>query len=294
MPVLLKYLAKPSLVPDGYTANAVRYPISALFYLPWLVFGIRAGQFRGIWLAALLPTAFNVAMQTLWGWAPYYVDASLLAFMMRLAAIWSIVGAFIIFRDERRLARSVGFWGGTALSLVGFLIMSWGSLYGGSGATWTGITLVFLCGLCFGGYMVSVRAVMGQVDALVFFSLICAYTSIGMLAMSPLGEPGSLLRLSATDAWLLVLSSLTGIAWAHGLNYVAVQRIGVAIGSLMLMVTPFVSTLLSYIFLGERLTAMQWVGGAVLLAGSIVVIQAQSHLHASQPPAGPIPADEAP
>ena len=75
VPVMLKYLARPEYIPDGFTTNAIRYPIAALFYLPWLVIGIRQGQLRSLWLTAMIPTVVNLIGQTLWAWAPYHLDA---------------------------------------------------------------------------------------------------------------------------------------------------------------------------------------------------------------------------
>jgi len=278
VPVMLKYLARPEYVPDGFTANAVRYPIAALLYLPWLVFGIRRGQLRGLWLTAAIPTALNLACQTLWAWAPYHLDAGLLAFLLRLCVVWSLLGAFIVFRDERPLARSPRFWIGAGLALMGFVVMSWHGITRGPGASMTGILIIFFCGICLGLYGVSVRYVMHKLHPLVVFSLVSGYTSIGLIAMAPLGEPASVLRLPSLPLTVLIASSFIGIAAAHGLYYIAVQRIGVAICSLMLMATPLVSSLGAYLLLGENFTLTQWAGGAVLLVGSTLAIKAQSHL----------------
>jgi len=94
VPVMLNYLADPHIVPDGYTANAVRYPISALAYLPWLVVAIRRGGLGRFWLTALIPSAINVAGQTLWGLSPYYLPAGQLAFLFRLSALFVFLGPF--------------------------------------------------------------------------------------------------------------------------------------------------------------------------------------------------------
>src|SRR5512147_2614770 len=58
--VMLGYLADPKLIPDGYTANAVRYPISALMYVPWLIVAVRRGGLGRFWLTALIPSAVKV------------------------------------------------------------------------------------------------------------------------------------------------------------------------------------------------------------------------------------------
>lgn len=278
VPIMLKFLARPEYVPDGFTANAVRYPVSAIIYLPWLVWGIRRGQLKGLWLTALIPTAANVCLQTLWAWSPYFLDAGLLAFLLRLCVVWTIIGAFILFKDERPLARSPRFWIGATLAMGGFVAMSGGALWATSGASLAGIAIIFFCGVFWACYTLSVRAVMHDLHPLVVFSVISAYTSIGVLVMAPLGEPASITRIPPIPFAILVLSSVLGIATAHGLYYIAVQRIGAAIGSLMLMVAPLITLFGSYLIFGEAFTPLQWVGGIVLLAGTALAIHAQTLL----------------
>ncbi len=283
-PVMLKYLAHADRVPDGFTANAVRYPLAALIYLPWFVLGLRTRQMRGLWLMALIPSGANLVMQTLWAWAPYYLDAGLLAFLLRLCVVWTIIGALLLFKDERRLARSPAFWMGAVLALVGFVVMSWGALRAGGGASLAGIAIIFGCGIFWGVYSIAVRAVMGRLHPLVVFSVVSSYTSVGLLAAAPLGEPASVLRLAPGPMAILGLSSLVGIALAHGLYYIAVQRIGVAICSLMLIAAPFISILSSWLVLGETFGGRQWVGGVILLAGAAVAVNTQKHMQPPRPP----------
>ncbi len=291
VPVMIKYLAGPGLVPDGFTANMVRYPIAALFYVPLLILGIRSGQLRGLWIPALLPAAVNAAGQALWAAAPYHLDASIMAFLLRLCVVWSILGAFLVFKDERKLARSRWFWSGAFLAIIGFVVMSWHGLAGGGNATGVGIVIIFLCGVCLGLYGVCVRYVMHQIHPLVVFSIVSVYTSVGLVAMAPLGQPSAVLTLPSTAVIILIVSALVGIAMAHGFFYVAVQRLGVAICYLMLMTTPFVSYLGAYLFLGENFTRIQWIGGSVLVLGAALAVRAQTHL---RPPAEQIDASEIP
>jgi len=281
VPVMLGYLADPNIVPDGYTANAVRYPISALAYLPWLVAALRKGGLGRFWLSALIPSAINVAGQTLWGLSPYYLPPGQFAFLFRLSALFGVLGAFWIFRDERLLARSPLFWVGAVLAMIGFVSMSALILTGSTAIQPAGIVIIFLCSLCYGAYGVSVRYVMGKLDPLVVFSVICAYTSIPLLAMAPLGSPASLLELKAVPMIVLLVSGLVGVAVAHGLYYIAVQRLGVVVTSMTLTATPFVSIIGSSIWLGERFTPGLWVAGSVLVIGTGCALWSQQHLPAA-------------
>jgi drug/metabolite transporter (DMT)-like permease len=273
---MLQYLVP--YVHDGFTTNLVRYPVACLFYIPLLVDAIRRGTGGRFWWTALLPAVVNLAGQTLWGIAPYHhLSAGAIAFLLRLSGLWGIVGAFWLFPDERHLARRPVFWIGATLALLGFLIMSWAHLNEVGSAGWDGLVIMLLCSVCYGMYGVTVRYVMGNLNPLFVFGVVGSYTSIGLVAMAPLGQPSILLHLSAAPWIVLVVSAVIGISLAHGIYYAAVQRIGAAISTLMLSVTPFVSICGAALFLGERPTLPQWLGGSILVLGAAVAMRAQPH-----------------
>lgn len=285
---MLKFLAQPEYIPDGLTANAIRYPIAALFWLPWLIWGLSNGQVRALWLVAFAPAAINMVGQTFWAISPYYLDASLAAFLFQLCSVWSIIVAFVVFADERPLARNRRFWMGAAMAILGFVLLSLPSLLTGTGGTPFGVLTIFLCGVFMAFYGVAVRYVLRDKHPLVLFSLVAIYTSIGSLCMAPLGEPAALLRLSPGILVLVIVSALVGIAFAHGLFYIAVQRLGVAVSYLVLMTTPLISLTASAATLGERLTPMQWLGSAALLAGSALAVHAHNRMRAEAGAAPPV------
>ena len=80
------------------------------------------------------------------------------------------------------------------------------------------------------------------------------------------------------EHWLiLLLSGAVGIGLADTLFFRALNALGpsrTAIGSMLL--SPFV-ILLSFVFLGERLSAWQWLGAAVTLAGVTLVNWRRAH-----------------
>jgi drug/metabolite transporter (DMT)-like permease len=275
-PVMIKVLTQ--YIPDGFTANAIRYPLACLLYLPLLIQGARLGMGRRFWLIALVPAGINLAGQTLWAMSPYYLSAGMIAFLLRLSTIWAILGAFCLFPDERRLAFSKLFWSGAMLALGGFLIMSWAQDLQMSEGHWVGLIIMFFCAICYGMYGVTVRYAMGSRNPLFVFSVVGSYTSIGLILIAPVGKPESLLELSAAVWVLVVVSAVVGIAMAHGMYYAAVQRIGAAVSMLMLSVTPFVTIIGSAIVLGERFSLGQWIGGCVLVLGATVAMTAQQRL----------------
>ena len=108
VPLFLKYFT--SFI-DGWTANGLRYPVVVFLYLPWLIYFARKGQLTSrMWKLALLPAIVNTIAQIAWAWAPYYIDPGYLSFLVRLSTVWTVLGSFMLFHDERRLIKSRKFW----------------------------------------------------------------------------------------------------------------------------------------------------------------------------------------
>ena len=279
-PIMLRYLT--AHIPDGFTTNLVRYPSSTIVYIPLLIAahrrGVRLGPF---WKWALLPAFVNIVGQTLFAIAPYYMEAGLMSFLLRLSTIWSIVLALLLFRDERVLARNPRFWLSAGLAMLGFVLMA---LIGRPVVLGlAGVVIVLLCSVFWGLYDVTVRLTMGRLHPLIVFGVIGNYTSLGLILLGPLGEPRSVLSLSPGVFVLLILSAYIGIAAAHGMYYVALQRLGVAVSSITMLLAPFVTILGSALTLGERLSALQWAGGLVLTGGAMSALWTRYRLRRIPP-----------
>jgi len=269
---------------DAWTANGWRYSIAAVFWLPILLLGWRRGDLpERLWRRALIPAAFNIAGQVLYAFAPYYIGPGLAGFLLRVSLISSTAGALILFVDERPLARSGTFWMGMALvagGTIGTVLMGTTPL---SGAGGFGIVMALLSGAFFGLYGVSVRYCMRGVPSLTAFSVISLLTALGMVAlMIPMGRRHGLevLDLSAMNWSLLIVSALVGIAAGHTCYYAAITRLGVAVSTAIVQISPFLTAIGGAILFGEQLTAGQWVSGFVMLGGAWLLLRAEQARHA--------------
>jgi drug/metabolite transporter (DMT)-like permease len=277
IPPMLKALTS-SL--DGWTTNGVRYPFALLLLLfPFFAEKHRNGIDPRIWKLALIPTTLNVVAQTLWTWIPYYLDATRMGFFVRISVVFSILGGFICFPEERRLIKHPIFWLGILGCLVGITIMSFGGEAIPRGASLFGILLALGCGASYGLYAVAVRYILTGTRPWVAFPIISAYTSASLLVMMfTQGEPQRLFDLTLNQ-WLLLLSSAAiGVATAHTLYYMAIERLGVAISSSTQLVAPFLTSYWCYLYLGETITLIQWIGGIILFVGGVILILSQTKL----------------
>jgi len=276
-PPFLKYLT-PYV--DGWTTNGVRYPFAALLWLGPLLYQYRRGAVPPwVWKAALLPTFVNVGAQGLWALLPYYIDATWMGFLARISMPFAILGGFLCFPDERALMRRPSFWTGVLMSAVGFAAMSLGGEALPGGRTLVGVVMVLVCGAFYGLYGVAVRHSMRGTRAWIAFPVISLYTSAVLFVLMFLcGQPERLFDLTLPCFGIMLLSAVLGIACAHTFFYISLEHLGVAISSGTQLLGPFFTFLWAFLFLGENLTLIQWVGGLALLLGGGLLLRAQTRL----------------
>jgi drug/metabolite transporter (DMT)-like permease len=277
VPVMLRYLTGSI---DAWTANAVRYPLSAVLFWPVLWVCFRSDRLTwGLLARCLLPGLLAFVGQVLWATAPYYLPASMISFFIRLAFVWSMLAAMAIFADERRLLGSRGFYVGVALCSAGFIALSWSKMQEDDQVTTTGVVIMLGCSLVFGLYGVAVRGLLRNVHPLLAFGVVSQIVSIGTLILLPLyGDVAILGTLPRFDWFVLAASSVMGIAMGHFFMYTAVQDLGPTITSAVGTTGPFITVILAGIFLGEHLTLAQWSAGITIIIGALLLLRVQDRL----------------
>lgn len=278
--LFLKYLTGQV---DPWTANGWRYGLSALLWLPVLLIGLYRGNLpAGLWRLAVVPAAINGIAQVMYALAPYYIGAGFAAFLVRVSVVSSMCGAFIMFSDERILLRSMKFWVGLALVVLGSCGTILYSRESFNGGAVIGIVCGAASGLLYGFYSVSVRYYMRGIPSLTAFAVICLYTAAGLVVpMIIFGkEHGlSVLHLSGFAWAMLGLSAFLGIAMGHVAYYAAINRLGVAVSNGILQVAPFLTAVGSLLLFDEKLTSGQWICGAILFVGAVLLLAAEQARH---------------
>ena len=273
------------LVPflDGYTTNGWRYGLSALLWLPLAINGLSRGTLpKGIWLRAIPPSLFNCLGQILYALVPYYIGPALGGFLIRVSIISSTVGAFMLFADERMLLRSGVFWIGMCAVIggsVGTVLLGSAPIHG---ATATGIILGATAGLLFGLYGVGVRYFMHGIPAMTSFSVISLYTSAGLVVLMLVrGHNHGLdvFQLSPFNWFMLLASAIIGIAICHVSYYAAINRLGVAVSTAIVQLSPFLCAIGSLFLYHEILTRGQWLSGFLMIAGALCLLAAEQKRH---------------
>ena len=281
-PLFIKYLA--GLV-DSWTQNALRYSVSGLFWLPFLLHSMAKGTFAPrTWRRAILPSIANVAMQSLWAAGFYYLGPAFMTLLSKTSVLWVAGFSLIVFREERPLVRSVRFWLGLLLSIGGMVgVIAFREEFAATG-TLTGIVIALAQGFMWGVYTISVRIAFQDVDPRASFSVMSIYAAIGLSVCALLfGNPSQVLALDVRGWAVVLISAVTAIALGHVFFYTAIRRIGATIPMLVILAQPFVVFSLSSIIFREQLNGIQLLFGGVLLGGSALSVWAQQHLRGEPP-----------
>jgi drug/metabolite transporter (DMT)-like permease len=286
VPLFLRHFADHI---DAWTSNGWRYGFSALLWAPLLILAALRGTLpRGLWRAALVPSLVNAMGQVTFCWAHYKIDPGLLSFGLRSQMIFTALGAYILFANERPVIRSplylvavVAVLGGTS----GTLLLGDQPLTGAHAA---GVGLSLLTGLFFALYGITVRQYMSEMGSVVAFAAISQYTAAAMVVLMLLRGEGAgigALELPRGEFVLLLVSAVIGIALGHVFYYMSIRRLGVAISSGVLQTHPFAVGIGSLLLFGEKLTSAQWTSGVIAVGGALLMLAARRRMAPTRAPA---------
>jgi len=280
-PNLIKYLTEYL---DCWTQNMLRYLAACLFWLPFLLIKLREKQIqKSVWKSALIPAGANVVMQTLWAAAFYYIEPAFMNLLVKSSVVWIAAFSIICFAQERPLAKSKYFWAALVLSTAGVIGVLVFKENFAAVRTVTGIVLTLTCAFMWAVYTITVKIALKNTDSRIGFGVISIYTTLGLSVLAFIvGKPGRCLAMPIWPWVVVIISGVTSIGLAHVLYYISIKRIGAAIPSLLLLVSPFTVLAISSTAFGESLNFWQLMFGVMLLVGSALAILAQRSLRTPQ------------
>ena len=263
---------------DPWTVNGMRYFFSAAFWLPFVVHTLRRmvpGERRAVWRAALAPAAAHTLCQIFFGFAPYYNNATMLNFGCRLSIPFTTLFGLWLLKSERPLMRSPLFWLGLLFAMGGFSLM-FAKGFGTDGTSLTGMGLLLGFAVTWGIYVVFVRRNLSGYPTHLSYGIICLLASpLLLILMAGLGDWHVLLHLPAAQWGWLILSAIIGLALSHMLFYHAIITMGPIASEGGMLLIPFQTAIMAHIWLGERLSATQWVAGGILILGCALLLRAR-------------------
>ncbi len=273
---------------DAWTVNAVRYTVAALLLLPFVLILRRrpearkyASGSRNIWRAALVPSVINVVGQVLWALSPYYeVQAATMAFITKSSFLFTVLFGFMLIPKERLLAKNPVFFIGAAVCVGGVAILFIQKLLSGQQSSLAGMWILVATSLFWGAYAVSVRRYLGGYPLRMSFGVVSIYTAAVLLALmfvfGKWRELGGLGDETLTVLVLLAVSAVVGMVFSHMLYYRGIHGLGPVIATGILMAVPFITYIGAWIFLDEKMTWIQMLGGVIIVFGGVLLVRSKA------------------
>jgi drug/metabolite transporter (DMT)-like permease len=226
-------------------------PPSGPAAIPWKLYAFAGAAFAG-----------DLAC---WHWSIRFTSVANAALLANLAAVLVTLATWLLWRQRpTRL-----FVAGLVTALCGVAVLLRASL-DFSPTALTGDALGIITAFFYTGYLLALKQVRDR--GAPTLHVMAATTTVTALALYPVallsGEP---LLPGTTSGWL----KLMGLAWlshaaGQGLIAYAFAHLPAALSSVSLLFQPVMAAVFAWLLLGEALSPLQLVGGAVVLAGIYV------------------------
>ncbi|NUO37829.1 MAG: DMT family transporter [Gemmatimonadaceae bacterium] len=256
-----------SAVP-GWTSAFWRMALAQVVFVPWALAARPAARPRPSRAAtrdAVVAGVFFAADLALFNTAVMVSSAANATLLGTNAPIFVALGAWLLYRDRptRR------FWAGFALSFVGMIAivgtdvvrhphLGLGDAFAVGGAA------------CYAGYLLYVRRSRQEIDALTFSAISGVAAAATLLLICVIiGTP--LHGYPARSWWAMIGLALVTQVVGHLSVAYALGRLPVSRTSIALLGQAPLTAILAVPLLGERLSAQQVLGGALVLGGIYVV-----------------------
>ncbi len=260
------------------TLAGLRYSLAFVLLLPFLFQRVRANGWPSPALLrrlALLGIAAYLVGNGSFFFALQVVPSTTVSFMMGLIPILIVAGSVLWLKENPSWWQAFGL----VISLLGTGLFF---LPGMQAQAWRGIPILGLGILGFGffGLLSRLIARERQVDSMTLTAIPLAVGGAGLLAIGlPLeGWP----QMTPTGLGVVVLLAVVNTAIAYLFYNHALRQMTALQMNLVLGLSPFVTALLAFAVLGEKLVALQWTGMIVATFG---VALAQRGRAAQAPPA---------
>jgi len=252
----------------GSASAFYRVLVAGAVLLPWrLVRGGTRPVERPAVIIAIVGGIFFGLDLAFWNTSVMYTGAAVASILGNNTPVFVAILSWLLLHRRPRLA----FWIGLSLSVAGCLTIILGPVSAGSTrVTMYGNLLAIGGSVCFASYLVTTERVRREMDTLTFNALAIGGSIVCLLVLClvfrlPLwGYSGR--------AWasVIALGLVSQLAAYYALVY-ALGHLPATTTSVSLLAQVPCTAALAWLLLGEPLTLVQLVGGAVVLAGIYVV-----------------------
>ena len=260
----IKY-AVMSLTP--YELAFLRFLVADVLFLATIVYG-RYRIARGDLLKVSFIGVFGVAVYHIsLNAGEMYIPSGVASLIIAMAPVFVLVFSAMLLGERVTLAKVTGI----LVALFGVYVLS----HPESGGDLTGILLVLIATLSAGIYTVGGKVLMRKYDPLVLTSYAMVLGSVPLIPFS-YSSLSKLLEVDMITVLSVVFLGVFSTYFAYQGWYYFLNREEASKASVFLQAIPVVSILAGYFLLGEEITHMTLVGGAMIIAGIVIVVRSKS------------------
>ncbi len=219
---------------------------------------------RTMWLAALAGMFFSFNL-TAWNTGAMISSAANVMLLGNTSVLWVPLATWLVFKRALRPM----FWGGLMLAVIGALVIL-GQDVLTHPAVGVGDLFALLASLMYTVYLMTMERVRAKLPTLIAWWLATVASAITLLALTfILQQP--LFGYSLTTYMIFVATALiVQIGGFLSLNY-ALGHVPAPLVSTSLLVQPVITGFLAIPLLGQSISVLQIVGGAIVLVGIWIV-----------------------
>lgn len=219
---------------------------------------------RGLGLATLAGVFFGFDLAA-WATGITYAGATIPTLLGNMAPVWVGLGAWLIFKEKL----GPRFWLGLGVAVIGAVFVLNLDLSGAAEFNW-GALFGVVSGFFYGSYLLVAQKGRDHLDALSFFWVAALVSSLTLLVLIfILRDP---LTGYSTFSWLNFLGLgifVQGVGWL-AINY-SQGYLPASLVAPTLLIQPVLTAFLAGPLLGEKFTSGQWLGGAAVVIGIVIV-----------------------
>jgi drug/metabolite transporter (DMT)-like permease len=291
---VLCWCAAPVLI--RYTADSFPVALQTFFrYLASLVVlwaylaasrQVSKGNIARVFASAprfLVIVVLNFCFQITWTVTYYTLLPGLGSLLFRSTTLFSVLLAVLLFPDEHGTLRSWRFLAGLPVALAGVCLTIIGGHSLGVPEFGLGILAVLISAAAWAGLGAAIKRwlpdIPPSVSVVTVFTVVTplfflAHVIVTLGPWAPAGAP--LVPAAPLRQWLvMLLSGLIGVGLGHSLLYRAIPVLGVTLSSSIGLLTPFLTSILSFAAFRETFPPIKLAGGALLILGAWWVIRAR-------------------
>ncbi len=260
--ILVKWANAPGAVTGFYRM----FIAIAVFALPVALRAKRETPLssRHLWFAVLGGIFFALDL-AVWNTSIMLTSAANATLFGNTSVIWVAIGALVLFKEKLRPT----FWGGLLIALIGILIVL-GQDFITHPALGLGDMLAMFAGLWYGLFFLAAERSRDKLSSFTAWWVSSATSTVALLVIC-LAFSMPLFGYPRETYWnFLAMAIVVQVVSLLSVNY-ALGHLPASIVSPTLLGQPVITAIAAVPLLGQALSAVQIVGGALVLAGIYIV-----------------------